>query len=89
MEPIEIQLKHPIPFGEERIGIIKIRRPVARDYRGVRDLDRPISVMLDVIASQNNLPGKVIDEIDGVEDLPRLLEAASGFFEESRATSLS
>jgi hypothetical protein len=77
-EPIKIQLKQPIPYGDGTLPILSLRRPKAGDFRGLKGGDKPFDMVLDLAARLAGLSPAVIDRVD-VDDLPRLAEVVNGF----------
>ncbi len=73
-----ITLLHPVKFGDETIDKLDIRKPKARDFRALGNLDRPFSMLLDLAAQLTALPASVLDDLDA-DDLPALMEVMSGF----------
>jgi hypothetical protein len=82
---IEIQLGSPIKFGDEEIGVLKLREPRARDFRAIGNLDKPFAAMLDLAASLTDLPASALDELDA-PDTMKVVEAVSGFLPQSLPT---
>lgn len=73
-----IPLLHPVPFGDQIIDKLEIRKPKARDFRGLKNLDQPFSMMLDLAAELSGLPASVVDDLEA-DDLPAVMEVMSGF----------
>lgn len=78
MSVIEIPLSHPIRHGEQEIGVLKLRRPCARDFRPLKGMEFPFAMMLDFAAELADLPAATLDRLD-VEDVPRVMEVVNGF----------
>ncbi|WP_439640067.1 phage tail assembly protein [Nevskia sp.] len=76
-----IPLVHPIQHGDKTITELVIRRPKARDYRLIKKLDNPFDMVLDMAAALTDLPAAVIDDLDGVDDLPKLMQVVTGFLD--------
>jgi hypothetical protein len=74
----EITLKHPIPYGETTLAVLKLRRPKAADFRGLKGPDKPFDMILDMAARLSDITPAIIDRIDG-EDVQRLVEVVGGF----------
>jgi hypothetical protein len=77
-EPIEIQLSEPIPFEGSTLSVLSLRRPKAGDFRGLKGLDKPFDMVLDLAATLSDLSPGVINRLD-VADIPKLVEALGGF----------
>ena len=78
-EPIEITLTHPIPYGENAtLKLLRLRRPKAGDFRGLKGPDKPFDMILDFASALSDLSPVVIDRIDA-EDMPQLMEVVGGF----------
>ena len=77
-EPIEIQLRQPIPHGDGTLSILTLRRPRAGDFRGLKGTELPFDMILDFAAKLANISPSVLDRLD-VDDLPRLAEVVNGF----------
>lgn len=75
---IEIPLSKPFPYGETTLSVLKIRRPKAGDFRGLKGVDQPFDMILDFAAKLSDLTPAIIDRLD-VEDMPRVIEVVSGF----------
>ncbi len=73
-----ITLLHPVQFGDQTITTLDIRKPKARDFRALGNLDKPFAMMLDLAAQLTALPASVLDDLDA-EDLGPLVEVMSGF----------
>lgn len=84
-EPIVIELKYPVTISGMTIEKLEIRKPKAKDFRSL-NLDKPMSAMLDLAANLAGVPERAIDEIDGIEDLPKVLEVVGGFLDRFPAT---
>ena len=78
MSAIEIKLQHPVPFGEQSIDVLRLRRPKAKDFRSLKNMDMPFAMMLDFAAELADLPPAALDNLD-VDDVPRLMEVVAGF----------
>ena len=73
-----INLSSPVKFGEETISVLEMRQPKGRDFRELKNLDRPFSMMLDMAAALSELPASVMDDLSA-EDVQQVTEAVSGF----------
>ncbi len=75
---VEIKLTKPVKaFGEE-ITVLRLRRPIGKDYRSI-PADTSIGAMLDFAAQLADVPPSTIDQLDGVDDIPELLAKVTGF----------
>jgi hypothetical protein len=83
-EKIEFILDHPFDFGKERIEKLELRRPKAKDLRGIPEHPRT-GDLLDVAVRIANQPKSLIDELDGADTF-RLMEVIGGFLESSQRT---
>lgn len=81
-----IPLKNPITFGEETISAIDLRRPTGLDYRQVGAANNTYDLCLKFAAQLSGLPDSVFDNMDGVDDVPQIVEAVSGFLTNSPKT---
>lgn len=81
----EIQLTSPVRFGNEEIGVLKLREPRARDFRAIGNLDKPFAAMLDLAASLADLPASALDDLSA-SDTMKVVEAVSGFLPQSLPT---
>ncbi|MBS1247425.1 MAG: hypothetical protein H6R48_214 [Proteobacteria bacterium] len=77
-ERIEIKLTHPLAYGDTTVSVLKMRRPKAGDFRGLKGMDKPFDMILDFAAALTDLSPAVLDRLD-VEDMPKLIEVVSGF----------
>lgn len=80
-----ITLQTPIQFGDQAITTLEIRNAKARDFRGLKSLDKPFAMMLDLAAELTGLPGSALDELDAA-DFSQLMEVMSGFLAGFQAT---
>lgn len=78
MNVTEIKLSHPIKVNGEETSVLNIRRPKARDFREIGNMDKPFDAMLDFAASLADVPPSSIDQLD-VDDVPKVIEVVSGF----------
>lgn len=78
MSAIEIKLQHSVQFGEQTIDVLRLRRPKAKDFRSLKNMDMPFAMMLDFAAELADLPPAALDNLD-VDDVPRVMEVVSGF----------
>jgi hypothetical protein len=76
--PIEITLKHPIPYGERTLSVLNLRRPKAGDFRQLENMNRPFAMILDLGAALADLSPGVLDRLD-VEDMSQLAGVVGGF----------
>ena len=74
----EITLTYPIKVGDEALTILRIRRPKAKDFREIGNMDKPFDAMLDFAASLADIAPSAIDQLD-VDDVPKVIEVVSGF----------
>jgi hypothetical protein len=91
-EAIKIKLKHPVPGEKEDEIISKIR---LKRLRGKHLHLLPKTVegetlspgeMLPLIAAMADLPLKIVEEIDLIDDLLNIIDMASDFFDFSQTT---
>lgn len=85
MSTIEITLSQPIEWGGESIAVLRLRRPKAKDFRTLKNMELPFSMMLDFAAELSDLPSAAIDLLD-VDDVPKLVAVISGFLGTSQGT---
>lgn len=81
-----IPLKTPIVFGEENIAAIDLRRPTGADFRQVGGASNNYDLCLKFAAQLSGLPDSVFDQMDGVDDVPAVVDAVSSFLLSSRTT---
>jgi hypothetical protein len=74
-----VSLQHPVKFGDETISVLEFRRPTGADFRKVRPAESNYDLMLQFAAILTDLPDSVIDQIDGVDDIPAVLGVVGGF----------
>lgn len=77
-ETIEITLKRPVAYADGTLSVLKLRRPKAADFRGLKGIDQPFDMILDFAAKLAGVSPGVLDRID-VDDIPRLAEVVNGF----------
>lgn len=82
----KLKLKEPITWGSETIAELEIRKPKAKDLRGL-PLQMGFGDMLKLAARCAGQPDPVIDELS-IEDTTALLEVLGGFMGSSPATGL-
>lgn len=80
----KLKLKEPIKWGSETIAELEIRKPKAKDLRGM-PLQLGMGDMLKLAAKVTGQPDPVIDELS-VEDMTALMEILGGFMGSSLAT---
>lgn len=78
-----IELAHPLEFGGEEIRELRIRRPKAKDLKGLNLENLTGDVVIELLARLTELPAKVIEDLDW-EDLGPAMEVVEGFFGASR-----
>ena len=81
-----IPLTTPVTFGEETISAIDLRRPTGLDYRQVGSASNNYDLCLRFAAQLSGLPDDVFDKMDGVDDIPQIVEVVSGFLTSSLKT---
>lgn len=83
----EIQLVHPIEFGERTIEVLRFRRLKAKDVRRLTcdPVKQPLRAMLEIAGYLTGEPQPVIDLLEG-EDVMKVIETASLFFAASPLT---
>ena len=84
-----ITLLHPVTLGEdtkETITKIELRRPVGGDYRQVGAANNNYDLCLKFAAQLSGLPDALFDKLDGVDDVPVVVETVSGFLTSSPKT---
>lgn len=87
-DAVKITLTHPLKLGSIEISELTLCRPKARHFRLIKPGSAPMAMLLDLAAALSGVPDNVIDELDGVDDLPKVIEAVSGFLEQFPATGL-
>lgn len=81
-----IPLKNPVTFGEETISAIDLRRPTGADFRQIGVANNNYDLCLKFAAQLSGLPDSVFDQMDGVDDVPQVVEVVSGFLTSSQKT---
>ena len=84
-----ITLQHPVTLGEdtrELISVIELRRPLGADYRNVPSASNNYDLCLKFAAQLSGLPDAAFDKMDGVDDVPRIVEMVGGFLTSSPKT---
>lgn len=81
-----ITLLHPVQFGEETISVLELRRPTGADFRQVGNAKNNFDLCLKFAAQLSGLPDVVFDKMDGVDDVPQIVEVVSGFLTNSPET---
>jgi hypothetical protein len=84
MEPVIIQLKHPIVVGSETIASLSFRPLKAKDLRRLKAKE-PMAQTLELAGYLSGKPASVIDELMG-EDLLEVIDVVGGFFDRSQET---
>ena len=79
-----LKLKHPIEFGSETISELVVRRPKARDFRGL-PAKPTFGDILDMAGKLVGQPKAVIDDLD-TEDLMPLMDMVGDFLPSSLTT---
>ncbi len=80
-----ITLDTPIQWGkDEVIKEINIRKPKAKDLRGLKT-DIGFTEILDLTIKICDQPRAVIDDLE-IEDTQKLMEVVGGFFENGQKT---
>jgi hypothetical protein len=84
-----ITLQHPVTLGEESqevISKVELRRPTGADFRQVGAANNNYDLCLKFAAQLSGLPDIVFDRMDGVDDVPKVVEVISGFLTSSQKT---
>lgn len=68
MDDMVIPLTKPIKFGEETISELKLREPVARDFREL-NATKPFGMMLDLAAILSGVPASAIDQLNAADTM--------------------
>ena len=76
---VTIQLKFPIPFGDDTITEVTVRRPKGKDLKGLHNLKESHDDQLKLIARLIDHPLKVVEEMDMGTDLQAVGDAAMAF----------
>lgn len=80
-----IELVHPIQNGDEVVSALTFREPTEADFEGL-DMKRPtFATALDLAARLSGQSVKVIDELDGVDDVMRVFDIVFPIFERTAA----
>lgn len=78
-----VKLQVPIILGSETVQEIVIRRPKARDLRGIADV-QSMDGVLTILSLLSGLDPALIDGLDAA-DLPAISEVVSSFLSPSPA----
>lgn len=70
-------LKEPIKQGSEIISELEMRKPKAKDFRGM-SMNPDVGALLDLAGKLCAQPKSVMDEL-GVEDMKVILQAVGDF----------
>ncbi len=84
-----ITLLHPITIGEDtkqEISVIELRRPTGADYRQVGAANNNYDLCLKFAAQLSGLPDAAFDKMDGVDDVPQIVEVVGDFLTSSPKT---
>jgi len=85
MEPIIIiKLETPINFGSEKITELRLRKPIAKDFRDM-PLEPNVGDLLDVTAKLSGQAPSVIDQLDSI-DLTEVLTVVGKFMRRGQPT---
>lgn len=79
-----IKLDDPISYGSETISSLELRKPKAKDMRGL-PLQMGMDDMLKLAGRVSGQPDSVIDELS-INDLGRVMEVVGNFMQAGRAT---
>lgn len=79
-----IKLDDPIQYGSETISQLELRKPKAKDMRGL-PLQMGMDDMLKLASRVSAQPDSVIDELS-IGDLGRVMEVVGNFIEAGRVT---
>lgn len=74
-----VTLQHPVQFGDEQISVLEFRRPTGADFRAIRPAEGNYDLMLQFAARLTGLPDSVFDDLDGVDDVPKVVGVISRF----------
>lgn len=80
----KIKLKHPIQYGSETIHELDMRRPKAKDLRGL-PIKMEMDHMLTLAGRCSAQPDSVINELD-FEDMMSVVEVLGNFIGSSLPT---
>ena len=83
----EIKLREPIAVGSESIGSLTVRKPKAKDIRGL-PTQPTTGDILDLAGRLCGQPPSAIGEL-GIEDTMELLEVVGNFMEPGQKTGSS
>ncbi len=79
-----ITLTKPIKFGEETLRELKLREPVARDFRDL-ETTKPFAMILDLAAILSGVPASAIDQLCAA-DMMVVCDKVGGFLPDSQKT---
>lgn len=82
--PVTVKLKEPIAFGTETITELSIRKPKAKDFRGL-PMQPAFGDLLDLAGRLSGQPRPVIDDL-GAEDVMEVLNVVGNFMPGGRGT---
>lgn len=83
-ERIKIKLSYPVQFGSETIHELELRRPKAKDLRGL-PLKMEMDHMLTLCGRVSGQPDSVINELD-FDDTMKVVEVLGNFIGSSLPT---
>lgn len=87
LKEVTLKLSEPVKFGSEAITELVVKRPKAKNLRGLvfGNDGIPASVLLDMAVDLCDQPKKVIDELEG-DDALRLMEIIGDFLNGGQKT---
>lgn len=74
----EVRLGTPIEHGSEKIEVLRIRKPIARDMRAITAAPT-FGTLLDMAATLCNQPASVLDQLEP-EDAMQVVGVVGAFF---------
>ena len=83
--PIRLALTEPVMDGDKQIVDLVLRKPKAKDFRAIRQTDRPFGLLFDLAAHLAGVPPSVIDQLC-MEDAHRVMAITQRFLGDSPAT---
>ncbi|WP_432721292.1 phage tail assembly protein [Jeongeupia wiesaeckerbachi] len=76
--PIVITLSRPVRFGDDDITELKLREPLAGDFRALNEPSDVFASSLNLAAELAGLPASVIDRL-GLDDTQAVIKAVNPF----------
>lgn len=77
---VTVKFREPIPFGEETFSEIKLRKPKAKDLKGMKLRDLQVGDILNIASRLCGESPAVLDEM-GMADAQAVLGVVSDFLE--------